>query len=110
IEMGTRFVATKECIAHANYKEALVAARETDTMIIERSIGRTARILKGSTGEEIVALEATNPPIEKLLPYISGEVNKHGAVTGDLEKGFVWAGQVAGLIDDIPTVQELLDR
>lgn len=110
IEMGTRFVATQECIAHQSYKEALVSARETDTMIIERSIGRTARILKGPTGDEIVALEATNPPIEKLLPYISGEVNKHGAVEGDLEKGFVWAGQVAGLIDDIPTVQELLDR
>ncbi len=110
IEMGTRFVATQECIAHPQYKEALVAARETDTMIIERSIGRTARILKGPTGNEIVALEATNPPIEALLPYISGEVNKTGAVQGDLEKGFVWAGQVIGLIDDIPTCQQLLDH
>jgi enoyl-[acyl-carrier protein] reductase II len=110
IEMGTRFVATQECIAHQSYKEALVTARETDTMIIERSIGRPARILKGPMGEEIVSVEASNPPIEKLLPYISGEVNRHGAVEGDLEKGFVWAGQVIGLINDIPTCQELLDR
>jgi enoyl-[acyl-carrier protein] reductase II len=110
IEMGTRFVATQECIAHSNYKEALVEARETDTAIIERSIGRPARALKGPISAEIVALEATNPPIETLLPYISGEVNKQGAVYGDLKKGFVWAGQVTGLIHDIPTVQELLDR
>lgn len=110
IEMGTRFVATQECIAHQSYKDGLVAARETDTSIIERSIGRPARILRSPTGDEIIALEATNPPIEKLLPYISGEVNKQAAVYGDMEKGFVWAGQVTGLIHDIPTVRELLDR
>ncbi|MEI6043503.1 MAG: nitronate monooxygenase [Chloroflexota bacterium] len=110
IEMGTRFVATQESIAHPNYKEALLAARETDTVIIERSVGRPARTLKGPISNEILALEATNPPIESLLSYISGEVNKQGAIYGDLERGFVWAGQVVGLIHDIPTVQELLDR
>jgi len=110
IEMGTRFVATQECIAHQHYKDALVTASETDTIIIERSIGRPGRTLKGPMADEIIALESTNPPIEKLLPYISGQVNKQAAVEGELEKGFVWAGQVAGLINDIPTVQELLDR
>jgi len=110
IEMGTRFVATQECIAHPNYKAALLKAAETDTEIIERSIGRPARVLKGKTPTEIIQLEASNPSLDQLLPYISGEVNKQGAVEGDLENGFVWAGQVAGLIHDIPTVKELLDR
>ncbi len=110
IEMGTRFVATQECIAHDNYKKALVEARETDTVIIERSIGRPGRVLKGAMPDQIIALEATNPPIETLLPYIAGGVNYKGAVDGDMEQGFVWAGQVSGLINDIPSVQELLDR
>jgi enoyl-[acyl-carrier protein] reductase II len=110
IEMGTRFVATRECIAHTHYKEALMSARETDTEIIERSIGRPARVLRGAMSKEILELEARNPTIEEMLPYISGEVNKKGAVYGDLEQGFVWAGQVTGLINDIPTVKELLDR
>ncbi|HEX2910481.1 MAG TPA: nitronate monooxygenase [Chloroflexia bacterium] len=112
IEMGTRFVATQECIAHENYKNALVEARETETQIIERSIGRPARVLNGSWVNKIAALEGTvpPPPVEKLLPLISGERNKRAAIEGHMEEGFVWAGQVAGLIDDIPTVQELLDR
>jgi enoyl-[acyl-carrier protein] reductase II len=110
IEMGTRFVATRECIAHQNYKEALVAARETDTEIIERSIGRPGRALRGKVSQDIIKLEATNPSIEQLLPFISGEVNKQAAVSGEMDEGFVWAGQIAGLINDIPTVQELLER
>lgn len=112
IEMGTRFVATQECIAHQRYKEALVQARETDTQVIERSIGRPARVLTGPFVNQIAALESSTPPptIEQLLPYISGERNKRAAIEGVLDEGFIWAGQVAGLIHDIPTVQQLLDR
>lgn len=112
IEMGTRFVATQECIAHLNYKQALVAAQETDTQVIERSIGRPARVLKGPWPEKVAALEASDPAptIEQLYPLISGERNKEAALEGNLEEGFLWAGQVAGLIHDIPTVRELLDR
>ena len=112
IEMGTRFVATQECIAHLNYKQALVTAQETDTQVIERSIGRPARVLKGPWPEKVAALEASNPAptIEQLYPLISGERNKKAALEGNLEEGFLWAGQVAGLIHDVPTVRELLDR
>jgi NADH:quinone reductase (non-electrogenic) len=110
IEMGTRFIATQECVAHANYKNALVSARETDTEIIERSIGRPGRVLRGKMSAEILEVERDNPGIEKLLPYITGTVNYKAAVDGEMDAGFVWAGQVAGLIDDIPTVAELLDR
>lgn len=112
IEMGTRFVATQECVAHANYKQALVAAQETQTVIIERSIGRPARVLQGEWPTRIAAVEASDPPptIQELLPYIAGERNKRAALEGVLDEGFVWAGQVAGLIHDVPTVRELLDR
>jgi NADH:quinone reductase (non-electrogenic) len=110
IEMGTRFVATQECIAHENYKNAIVAAKETDTEIIERSIGRPGRVLRGKMSQEIIQFEETKPTIEQLLPYIRGEVNYKAAVDGGMDEGFVWMGQVAGLINDIPTVQVLLDQ
>ena len=112
IEMGTRFVATQECLAHANYKQALVNAKETDTVIIERSIGKPARVLQGEWAAKVAAVEAAIPPptIEELLPLIAGERNRRAALEGKFDEGFVWAGQVSGLIHDIPTVRELLDR
>lgn len=110
IEMGTRFVATQECIAHDAYKQALVAARETDTLLIERSLGTPGRVLAGPAAERVLALEQHESQREELIRAISGEVNKRGALEGRLDEGWVWGGQVAGLIHDIPTVQELLDR
>jgi NAD(P)H-dependent flavin oxidoreductase YrpB (nitropropane dioxygenase family) len=109
IEMGTRFVATAECIAHANYKSALVEARETDTSIIERSLGTPGRVLKGAVADHIIDLEARGAR-DEVIASISGTVNKRGAIDGQLDEGWVWSGQVAGLIHDVPTVKELLDR
>ena len=110
IEMGTRFVATQESPAHPAYKQALVDARETDTTIIERTIGRPGRVLQGPWAEMILAMEREGVTIETLLPYISGGVNRRGAREGQLEESYVWSGQVAGLIDDIPPVAELIQR
>lgn len=110
IEMGTRFVATQECQAHPAYKEALVEAGETGTVVMERSIGRPGRVLKGAWPTQILEAEAAGAPLEEILPLISGEVNRRAARKGRLEEGFVWAGQVAGLIQDIPTVAELIER
>lgn len=110
IEMGTRFVATRECVAHPTYKEALVRASERDTTVIERSVGRPGRVLAAPGARRILAAEAAGAGIEELLPLIEGQVNRRGAHEGDLDEGFVWAGQVIGLIDDVPTVAELIER
>lgn len=118
IELGTRFIATQECIAHNSYKDALVAASEADTVIIERSIGRPARVLRGPFVERIIALEeelerrkaSREEALPELLPYIRGEVNVRAAIEGKLDEGFIWAGQGIGLIHDIPTAQELIER
>ncbi len=110
IEMGTRFVATQECLAHPNYKRALVQATETDTVVIERSIGRPGRTLTGPWPERILDMERAGASLDDLLPLISGEANRRAARDGDLEHGFVWSGQVAGLIQDIPSVAELIQR
>jgi len=110
VEMGTRFIATQECIAHINYKQALVDAQETDTIVVERSIERPARVLRTPLAEAILEIEKGGASIEDLLPMVSGEMNLLAAHQGDMEGGFVWAGQVVGLIKDIPSVRELIER
>ena len=110
VEMGTRFVATQECIAHPAYKAALMDQDMNATAIIERSIGRPGRTLPSPHVSRILAKEAESPPIEELLPYICGEANYRAAVEGRLDDGFAWAGQVIGLIHDVPHVAELMER
>lgn len=111
IEMGTRFVATKECV-HASdaYKNALIASSEQDTVIIKKSIGSPARTLRNSWTDRILEIEAEAPSYEALRDYVSGTANKRYIYEGKQEEGFGWAGQVTGLIKDVPSVQELLDR
>lgn len=110
IEMGTRFIATQECIAHPNYKQAIVEAAEDGTMVVERSIGRPARVLRTPLAEAILQIEQAGGSIEELLPLMSRDMNLTAAHHGDMAGGFVWAGQVVGLIHDQPTVAELIDR
>lgn len=111
IEMGTRFIATKECVhASKSYLEALIASSEADTTVIKRSIGAPARALRNSFTEQILAIEAETPTYEALKDYISGEANKRFIYEGDATHGFGWAGQVTGLIQDVPTVQVLIER
>ncbi|AXF55198.1 NAD(P)H-dependent flavin oxidoreductase [Salicibibacter kimchii] len=110
IEMGTRFIATKECIAHPRYKEAIVNARENETIIIKKSIGIPARGLRSEATEKIAQMEEKGATFEELWPYINGEANQKFIQDGDAEEGFGWAGQGVGLIDDIPSVKQLFDN
>ena len=118
VELGTRFVAVRESNAHPNYQQALVEAKETDTIIVERSIGRPARVLKGRSADQILQIEqelekeqaAPDERLRRILPFIIGSVNHRAALDGELDEGFVWAGQVVGLINDVPTSQELIER
>lgn len=111
IEMGTRFVATKECVhAHEAYKQKLVQLTENDTVVIKRSLGAPARALKNSWTDKIISLEEHGSNFEVLKSYISGEANKKYIYDGFENEGFGWAGQVIGLINDIPTVSELFER
>lgn len=111
IEMGTRFIATKECVhASETYKRDLIQSTENDTVIIKRSIGAPARTLRNSWTDTILKIEEKDPQYEALKDYISGEANKKYIYEGRKEEGFGWAGQVAGLIHDVPTVKELVER
>lgn len=111
IEMGTRFVATKECtLAHPLYKQLLLENDELGTAVIKRSLGMPARAIKTPLVQKILEMEEKGATYDDLKDYISGECNKRLIHEGKLEEGFGWAGQVMGLIDDIPSVQELFDR
>ncbi|UOE56992.1 nitronate monooxygenase [Bacillus sp. CMF12] len=111
IEMGTRFVATKECV-HASelYKNRLVEGTENDTVVIKRTIGAPARVIANSWSEKILEIEKQNGGYEQLKDYISGNANKKYIYEGNDREGFAWAGQVMGLIKDIPSVEELFQR
>lgn len=111
VEMGTRFIATKECIhAHEVYKKALVEGQESDTVIIKRSIGAPARAIANSWTEKILEIESSGGRYEQLKDYISGKANTRYIYDGQVDEGFAWAGQVMGLIKDVPAVDELFKR
>lgn len=111
IEMGTRFIATQECVrASSSYKKALIESSESDTVVIKRSIHSPARVLRSEYAERILEIERVSPTYEALKDFISGEANKRWICDGNKVEGFGWAGQVTGMIHDIPTVSELMDR
>ncbi len=111
IEMGTRFIATKECVdASPAYIESLLASSEQDTTIIKRTIGTPARALSNEWTEMILKMESENAGYEGLKAFISGEANKKFIHEGVKDQGYGWGGQVAGMIDDVPSVAELFER
>jgi NADH:quinone reductase (non-electrogenic) len=112
INMGTRFCATVEAPIHENIKRALVRASESDTQLIFRKLRNTARIFVNAVAKEVAEIEARaeGHVFEDLRPLVSGERGRRALESGELDAGLVWAGQVVGLIDDIPTVAELIER
>nr|AIE77288.1 putative acrylyl-CoA reductase, 2-nitropropane dioxygenase family [uncultured bacterium pBIO2160] len=109
IEMGTRFIATKECIhAHESYKQSILEAGEDSTVVIKRSIGAPARAIKNTWTEKILEIEKQNEGYESLKEYISGAANKRFIYDGDSDNGFGWAGQSSIRIHNVSTVEELI--
>jgi NAD(P)H-dependent flavin oxidoreductase YrpB (nitropropane dioxygenase family) len=112
INMGTRFIATKEAPVHDNVKQALVAASELDTRLIMRALRNTERVLKNAGVERLLEIErekGKNLKIEDIHDLVGGVYPKV-MIDGDMEAGAWSCGMVAGLIHDIPSVKELIDR
>jgi NADH:quinone reductase (non-electrogenic) len=111
VEMGTRFIATKECV-HASelYKKRLVDGTEADTVVIKRSLGSPARAITNKWTDQILEIEKSGGGYDQLKSFISGQANKEYIYEGKENEGFAWAGQVMGLINDVPTVAELINR
>jgi nitronate monooxygenase len=110
VNMGTRFMATKEAPGHPKVKEWLIQASERDTLLLLRSFRNTMRALKNPTSEKVFEIEKQGADIHQLESLISGRVGRNLLETGDIDNGLLTAGQVIGLVHDIPTVKELVDR
>ncbi len=109
VVMGTRFLATEECPAHANFKEWLVEAQETDTMMIERSIRNAVRVMRNETAEKVLEMENKGATLDELIVYISGAVGREAWTSGDLDGATIACGQNVGLIHEVKTVKEVID-
>ena len=112
MNMGTRFIATKEAPVHDNVKAAIVAASELDTRLVMRSLRNTERVMKNDAVEELLRIEkekGDDLKFEDIIEQVAG-VYPSIMMEGEMDKGAWSCGMVAGLINDIPTCQELIDR
>jgi len=112
MNMGTRFLATKEAPVHNNVKAAIVAASELDTRLVMRPLRNTERVLTNSAVEELLRKErelGSNLKFEDIMSEVVGVYPKI-MKDGEMEAGAWSCGMVAGLINDIPTCKELIDR
>ena len=112
MNMGTRFIATQEAPVHEKVKQALVAASELDTRLVMRSLRNTERVLTNAAVERLLEKERALGPnlkFEDIIEEVAG-VYPRIMLEGDMEAGAWSCGMVAGLIHDIPTCKELIDR
>lgn len=110
INMGTRFMVTKEAPIHDNIKQALAKAGERDTNLIFRTMHNTARVFKNAISNEVVAMEKKGAKFEEVRPLVAGARGKIALKEGNVDGGIVSAGMVIGLIDDVPSCAELVER
>jgi len=111
INMGTRFCATVEAPIHQNVKQFLVDNDERGTNLIFRKFKNSARVAKNSVSDEVVEISLREGSVfPDIQPLVSGAKGRVALETGDLDAGLIWAGQIQGLIHDIPTCQDLITR
>jgi nitronate monooxygenase len=111
INMGTRFMATRESPIHDKIKQQLLDGDERDTALIFRTMRNTARVFKNSVAEEVIAIESRGGArIEDVAHLVAGERGRDALFSGESEAGIWSAGMVTGLIHDIPSCRELVER
>jgi nitronate monooxygenase len=110
VNMGTRFCATREAGLHDSFKAQMVENDERSTNLVFRTMRNTARVAKNSISDEIVRLEREGAKFKDIAHLASGERGRQAMRDGEVEGGMWWASMTQGLINDIPTVRELVDR
>ena len=112
VNMGTRFCATQEAPIHASIKQMLVAKTERDTNMIFRTLHNSGRVLKNSVSDAVVAIEQRpgGAQFSDVQHLVRGARGREALESGNVEGGLVWGGQVVGLIDDILSCKELIER
>lgn len=108
IQMGTRFLASKEAPLHASIKNRLIALQETDTLLVKKSIGKAMRVMKTDRAAELLKKENSGASFEEILPYISGESYQELITTGNEDSGVISLGQTIGLINEIKSAEDII--
>ncbi len=109
VVMGTRFFVTRECPVHDNFKRAMVDADETATTIALRTL-EPARMFKNAISEQVLDMESKGAGIGELFPLLAGVRGRAAYESGNIDDGVIPCGQGVGLIHDVPTVAELMER
>jgi enoyl-[acyl-carrier protein] reductase II len=109
IQMGTRFVCTDECIAHLEYKQAIIKANDRSTIVTGMSLGHPVRCLRNPMAREFEELERRGASEEEIIAFGTGRL-RSAAIDGDVTHGSVMAGQIAGLVHEILPAAEVVRR
>ncbi|GAB6138440.1 enoyl-[acyl-carrier-protein] reductase FabK [Halanaerobaculum tunisiense] len=107
VQIGTRFVCAAECIAHDNYKEAIVNARDRDAIVTARSTGHPVRNLKNKLTRKIQKMEEEGAPKEAIEELGVGRL-RQAVIEGDTKEGTVMAGQVAGMVSEVEPAEKIV--
>lgn len=109
VQMGTRFVVTKECQVHSNYKERIIKAKDIDTRVTGRSTGHPVRTLRNAMTKKYLEMEKNGASLEE-LEYLTLGALKKAVVDGDIQGGSVMSGQIAGMIKEELSCKEVMDQ
>lgn len=109
VQIGTRFVASKECTAHDNYKQAVIKAKERSTVLTGVSTGHPVRVIANKLTREYLELERSGASEEELENLGAGKL-RSAVVDGNVDYGSVMIGQIAGMVDEVKTVEEIMQE
>ena len=107
VQVGTRFIVANECTASDNYKDKVLKAKDTSTMITGNSTGHPVRVLKNKFAKQLKKMEDENLPPEEFERLGAGALKK-AVVDGDVDNGSVMAGQIAGLVSERQSAKEII--
>jgi nitronate monooxygenase len=110
VVMGTRFITTRECLAHPSLKKRFMEADETDTVFVMESLQNPGRVLRNVWAEKVLELEKKGATLEDLAPSVSGKVSLKGWTEGKEDEGLFYCGQVVGRIRDTLSVAEVMEK
>jgi len=108
VVMGTRFMATRECITHPKFKEWMAQAKETDLAMIGQTIGRKSRVIKNNIVAEFLEKEASGAPADEIKSLMENRDSSGAYFEGNIEEGFAGCGQAVGLINSVDSVAEAI--
>ena len=108
IQMGTRFVCSEECIAHPNFKQTIIEARDRSTVVTGKSMGHPVRCLENKMTRQLEKLMDAGTSLEELEIFLAGSLRK-ASIEGDVENGSVMSGQIAGMINDIKPCKQIIE-